>query len=115
MKITEYIQTSSRASIDKNTSSITWTLSIESLTTTAGWNYSLNMGFLRLKDRGALSLEAKNLAIVVSVTFGYNSATGRPTIGTTGCICSVMDIDLKFSGRNKNLYNILTRYYGYIT
>ena len=101
MQVTSFQQPSTAVAVNPGRG-LTWSLSGAGVSLHGDWRVKYKH-FIR--DHGSFDASASGASISVSVTLG-KSATGEPTIRTTGCTCHIDHVNIRLHGGASWLYNL---------
>jgi len=107
VQITSFQQPSTAVTINPDRG-LTWSLSGVCISLHGDWHMSVRF-ISKITDHGTLDANASDASFSVSVALG-ESATGEPTIRTTGCTCRIDQLRIRLHGGASWLYNIFMKF-----
>ena len=83
---------------------LTWSLSGAAISVHGDWHIKYRVIFT-IRGHGSFDARVSGVSISVSLTIGH-TATGKPTIRTTGCTCHIDRVRIHLHGGASWLYNL---------
>jgi lipopolysaccharide-binding protein len=107
IQISEFTKPGATVTVNPN-DAMTWTMTDAGIKTTGDWRYEYKVWKFRARDHGSFTITVRGASTTVSVTMGRNPLTGRPTVRTLTCACSIDNVDVQFRGGRSWLYNLFS-------
>ncbi|XP_061179712.1 lipopolysaccharide-binding protein-like [Saccostrea echinata] len=106
IKVNEFIKPSSRVSMIQNVG-LSWSTSGTKLALHGDFHYKYKKGIIKISDSGSFDLNSRDIAFQLKIEIGVDNS-GRPTMKSVGCSCSVGSADIKFHGGAAWIYNLFS-------
>ena len=107
VQITSFYQPSTEVTVNPDRG-LTWSLSVAGISLHGDWRIHWGT-ILEITDHGSFDASASGASISLSVSLG-KSATGEPTIRSTGCTCHIDRLRIRLHGGASWLYNFFMRF-----
>lgn len=76
---------------------LSWSASNAGISLHSDWHARYKQGWFKVSASGSVDVSVKQVSFKVTMDFGVDS-TGRPSISSGGCKCSVGSVDIHFHG-----------------
>ena len=103
VQVTGFQQPSTAVTVNRD-KGLTWSLSGAGISLHGDWRIKYRIIF-EISDHGSFDASASGASISVSATLG-STASGEPTIRTTGCTCHIDRLKIRLHGGASWLYNL---------
>ncbi|XP_062619259.1 lipopolysaccharide-binding protein-like [Saccostrea cucullata] len=104
MRITKFTKPQSTISMIPN-SGISWRTTGIGIGLHGDFHYKYKQGIIKISDHGSFDLNAGGISLQIRLIIGMDSS-GRPTISSSSCSCSVQSTSIKFHGGRAWIYNL---------
>ncbi|XP_056022632.1 lipopolysaccharide-binding protein-like [Ostrea edulis] len=105
LRINGFGKPSSRVSLIQNVG-LAWSTSGTILNVHGNFHYKYH-GIIPISDSGSFDLHTRNINFAINIELGSDTS-GRPTIKSRGCSCSVGIADITFHGGTAWIYNLFS-------
>ncbi|RUS91982.1 hypothetical protein EGW08_000195, partial [Elysia chlorotica] len=105
IRLTDLAPPASSISLVPGANGISWALSNFGITIHADWRVKYKKGIAKISTSGSFDVSITGMSVAETAGFGIDG-TGRPSIASKGCSCSIGDVKVSFHGGTAFILNL---------
>ncbi|KAK3757658.1 hypothetical protein RRG08_000170 [Elysia crispata] len=105
IQLTDLAPPGSAISLVPGTNGISWALSNFGITVHAEWRVKYKKGVVKISTSGSFDVSVTGMSVAETAGFGIDG-TGRPSIASKGCSCSIGSVKVSFHGGTAFILNL---------
>lgn len=108
IRITDLVPPASSIALAPESNGISWALSQFSISIEADWRVKYKKGVVKISTSGRVGVSVTGLNVAETAGFGIDG-TGRPSISSKGCSCSIGGVKISFHGGTAFILNLFRK------
>ena len=105
IKVTDFVRPSSSVVLNPG-SGLSWRLDGARLSLHGDWRYRYKRRFLRVRDHGSFDASLTIASTTVTVSVSMDTSSGRPTVASVDCSCTIDAVEMRVHGGASWLYGL---------